>query len=261
LYNFLALLLPIFRKFFFYLLRASQSTLNFLFLFLFFFFCKKFPCFFPVSGVWHNPLFFSLWFNPKTQNHSMPTQTRSHSREDSLPSVPDSDFSGTISRNRRSFAALAQKTYALATLSGSTLRSSTSYGSLSKPHKLSETPVTPPFDGDTYVQLTGTSRPSSPALVDNPPNSLLKRRLTIQRLPTLPNESRSSPPAPKMHQTSSRLLRMTEDERPFTKVGFNGNGQGNIGTIGLICAGFHGLVLHIDGQLEVGFAPRPFHKI
>lgn len=149
----------------------------------------------------------------------MPTQTGSHTREDSLPSVPDSDFGGTISRNRRSFAALAQKTSnALASLSGSTLRSSTSYGSVSKPHKLSATPVTPPFD-NTYVQLTGTSRPSSPALVDNPPNSLPKRRLTIQRLPTPPHETRSSPPTPKMHQTSSRLLRMTEDERPFTKVG------------------------------------------
>ncbi|KAJ5681086.1 hypothetical protein N7536_012225 [Penicillium majusculum] len=148
----------------------------------------------------------------------MPTQTGSHTREDSLPSVPDSDFGGTISRNRRSFAALAQKTSnALASLSGSTLRSSTSYGSLSKPHKLSATPVTPPFDSDTYLQLTGTSRPSSPALVDNPPNSLPKRRLTIQRLPTPPHETRPPPPAPKMHQTSSRLLRMTEDERPFTK--------------------------------------------
>jgi hypothetical protein len=145
----------------------------------------------------------------------MPTQPGSHSREDS-PSVPYSDFGGSISRNRRSFAALAQRTsHAFTSLSGTTLRSSTSYSSLSKP-KLSA-PVTPPFDGDTYVQLTGTSRPSSPALVDNPPNSLLKRRLTI-RLPT-PPETRPSPPEPKMHQTSSRLLRMTEDERPFTKVG------------------------------------------
>ncbi|KAJ5422309.1 Winged helix-turn-helix transcription repressor DNA-binding [Penicillium cf. griseofulvum] len=143
----------------------------------------------------------------------MPTQPGSHSREDS-PSVPYSDFGGSISRNRRSFAALAQRTsHAFTSLSGTTLRSSTSYSSLSKP-KLSA-PVTPPFDGDTYVQLTGTSRPSSPALVDNLPNSLLKRRLTI-RLPT-PPETRPSPPEPKMHQTSSRLLRMTEDERPFTK--------------------------------------------
>jgi hypothetical protein len=150
----------------------------------------------------------------------MPTQPGSHSREDSLPSVPDSDFGGSISRNRRSFAALAQKTSnALASLSGTTtLRSSISYGSLSRPHKLS-TPVTPPFD-NTYVQLTGTSRPSSPALVDNPSYSLLKRRLTLQRIPTSSHGTRPSPPGPsKMHQTSSRLLRMTEDERPFTKVG------------------------------------------
>ncbi|KAJ9481934.1 hypothetical protein VN97_g11521 [Penicillium thymicola] len=125
----------------------------------------------------------------------MPTRTGSHSRGDPLPSVPDSDFGGTISRNRPSFAALAQKTSnVLASSSGSTLRSSTSYGSLSKPHKPS---CDPPFDSDTYVQLTGTSRSSSSALVDNLPNSLLKRRVTIQRLPTSTNETRPSPPAPK----------------------------------------------------------------
>lgn len=163
----------------------------------------------------------------------MPTQTGSHSREYSLPSVPDSDFGGIISRNRRSFAALAQKTSnALASLSGSTVRSSTSYGSLSRPHKLSATPVTPPFDSDTYEQLTGTSRPSSPALVDNPANSVLKRRLTLQRLPTPPHETRPSPPAPKMHQTSSRLLRMTEDERPFTKVGSHWNAIAKLEQLG-----------------------------
>lgn len=135
----------------------------------------------------------------------MPTQPGSHSREDSLPSVPDSDFGGSISRNRRSLVALAQKTStALATLSGTTLRSSPSYGTLSR--KL----PTPPSE-----QLTDSLRPTSPAL-DNP-NSL-KRRLTLQRIPTLsPNPSLDPP---KMHQTSSRLLRMTEDERPFTKVGF-----------------------------------------
>lgn len=155
----------------------------------------------------------------------MPTQPGSHSREDSLPSVPDSVFGGSISRNRRSFAALAQKTSnALASLSGTTtLRSSISYGSLSR-HRLS-TLVTPPFS-DTYEQLTGTSRPSSPALVDNPPNSLSKRRLTLQRIPTPPHETHPPPlGSAKMHQTSSRLLRMTEDERPFTKVGSSSEKQ------------------------------------
>jgi hypothetical protein len=81
------------------------------------------------------------------------------------------------------------------------------------------TPWTPPFD-ENYVQLTETSRPCSPALVDALSNPPQKRPLTLQRLPTPPHENRTSPPGgpPKMHQTSSRLLRMTEDERPFTKV-------------------------------------------
>jgi hypothetical protein len=145
----------------------------------------------------------------------MPTQPGSHYREDSLPTSPDFTGSvvGSISRNRRSFAALAQKTTVALGLQNSSLRSSTSYSSLSK-----STPLTPPLD-DTYEQLTGSSRPCSPALADS--TTSLKRRFTLQRLPTPPQESRSDPPggSPKMHQTSSRLLRMTEDERPFTKVG------------------------------------------
>jgi hypothetical protein len=58
----------------------------------------------------------------------MPIQTGNHSREDTLPSVADFDFGGTISRNRRSFPALAQKTSnALASSSGSTLRTFLDY--------------------------------------------------------------------------------------------------------------------------------------
>ncbi|KAJ5911974.1 Developmental regulator flbA [Penicillium subrubescens] len=139
---------------------------------------------------------------------------------------------GSISRrNRRSFAALAQKTSsALASLSTistisqpttyntpSTLRSSNSSGSLSKLTKSSaSTPLTPPFDGDPYEQL-----PASRSVSPEP--SLQRRRLTLQRVPTPPHDPRPVPTGaaptapPKMHQTSSRLLRMTEDERPFTK--------------------------------------------
>ncbi|KAJ5363690.1 Developmental regulator flbA [Penicillium cataractarum] len=139
---------------------------------------------------------------------------------------------GSISRrNRRSFAALAQKTSsALASLSTistssqpptyntpATLRSSNSSGSLSKLTKSStSTPLTPPFDGDPYEQL-----PASRSV--SPESSLQRRRLTLQRVPTPPHDLRPVPPGaaptapPKMHQTSSRLLRMTEDERPFTK--------------------------------------------
>ncbi|KAJ5974135.1 hypothetical protein N7481_011345 [Penicillium waksmanii] len=191
----------------------------------------------------------------------MPTlPSVNHYREESLPSLPPQSYSRTISpfadppatdpastysnppttfsgsvvgsisrRNRRSFAAIAQRTSsAFASLSTigtptigtTTLRSSASNSSLAKQTRpASTTPLTPPFsDEDTYDQLSGLSRSGSPE-----PQTIQKRRLTLQRVPTPPLESRPVHPGlapaapPKMHQTSSRLLRMTEDERPFTK--------------------------------------------
>lgn len=170
--------------------------------------------------------------HPKTQNHSMPTQPGALYREDSLSSVPDTctsdslhNFSGSAigsisRRNRRSFASLAQKTsnvlasFSIRTTQTKT-RSSNSRGSLSRQSTKYST-STPPID-DHYVQLTETSRPSSPAWVDSSANSE-KRRMTVQRLPTSLGNRTAPPESPNMHQTSSRLLRMTEDERPFTKV-------------------------------------------
>ena len=194
----------------------------------------------------------------------MPLSSVNHSRDDSLPvPVPDPSidsrprasssstspatdppayppsFTGSVvgsisRRNRRSFAALAHKTStALASLSTisqtattTALRPSASSSSLSKHAKVaSASPLTPPLsDGDTNEQLPDFSRPASPAVADSTP--ALKRRLTLQRIPTPPQEPRSAPTgaapvAPNMHQTSSRLLRMTEDERPFTKVGLS----------------------------------------
>ncbi|KAJ5232672.1 hypothetical protein N7468_005628 [Penicillium chermesinum] len=174
----------------------------------------------------------------------MPTlPSLDHSRDESLSPVQDlprapSSLSqypeltltsasavGSISRrNRRSLAAWAQKTSsAFANLSISQpapLRSTGSSGSLSKASKPAVASLlTPPLlDGDT-PDPTDLSRPDSPALADL--HLSHKRRLTLQRIPTPPQESR--PPSSgaelvsKMHQTSSRLLRMTEDERPFTK--------------------------------------------
>jgi len=156
------------------------------------------------------------------------------------PSYTPSSFTGSVvgsisRRNRRSLAALAQRTSsAFASLSTigtptptatttTTLRSSASNSSLAKQARpASTTPLTPPFsDEDTYDQLSGLGRSGSPE-----PQTIHKRRLTLQRVPTPPFESCPINPAPapaappKMHQTSSRLLRMTEDERPFTKVGY-----------------------------------------
>ncbi|PLB47971.1 developmental regulator FlbA [Aspergillus steynii IBT 23096] len=147
---------------------------------------------------------------------------------------------GSISRrNRRSFAALAREktSSAIANLSsigGTTaypLRSSASSGSLSKHSRkpsqvsISEaagiSPLTPPLsDG------SAGSEQSSPAPIEpltNPfaaAEHLEKRRQTLQHVPSsVPQLSQAGPAVPpsKMHQTSSRLLRMTEDDRPFTK--------------------------------------------
>ncbi|RHZ64050.1 hypothetical protein CDV55_106268 [Aspergillus turcosus] len=146
---------------------------------------------------------------------------------------------GSISRrSRRSFAALAREktSNALANLSaiGSTansnLRTSTSSGSLSKhsrkPSQISThevagvSPLTPPLsDGST------SSDQSSPACIESSvvefqQSSIGGRRNTLQRNPPLSEqqlEAGFAAPPSKMHQTSSRLLRMTEDDRPFTK--------------------------------------------
>jgi hypothetical protein len=75
---------------------------------------------------------------------------------------------------------------------------------------------------------SAASEQSSPALTEpispvteQPESPISRRRQTIQLVPPIseqrPDLAVDLSPA-KMHQTSSRLLRMTEDDRPFTKV-------------------------------------------
>ncbi|KAE8357369.1 regulator of G protein signaling domain-containing protein [Aspergillus caelatus] len=146
---------------------------------------------------------------------------------------------GSISRrNRRSFAALAREktSNAFANLSAiggttnATLRSSASSGSLSKhsrkPSQVSvseaagASPLTPPLsDSSTSSeQLSNTPiespfNPISPAVAEQ----VERRRQTLQHVPSLVGQQAQAVIPSKMHQTSSRLLRMTEDDRPFTK--------------------------------------------
>ncbi|KAK1138298.1 AMSH/STAMBP protein ubiquitin specific-protease [Aspergillus melleus] len=158
-----------------------------------------------------------------------------------IPSTPGFTGSviGSISRrSRRSFAALArEKTSSafanLSSIGGTTaypLRPSASSGSLSKhTRKPSQVSISeaagisaltpPPSDGSAGSD-------SSPAPIEpltNPftaAEPLDRRRQTLPHAPsTVPqlSQSGSAVPPSKMHQTSSRLLRMTEDDRPFTK--------------------------------------------
>ncbi|KAJ5273212.1 hypothetical protein N7478_008337 [Penicillium angulare] len=165
--------------------------------------------------------------NSITATHPHPPSLTSASG----PSTSHTTFTGSVvgsisRRNRRSFAALAQKTSSafasLSTISQTApLRSYPSNSSLSRLSRtFSTSPLTPPLSDGEAHDLPDSARPDSPALVDL--NTTQKRRLTLQRIQTpsdfRPVSSGTVPVAlPKMHQTSSRLLRMTEDERPFTK--------------------------------------------
>lgn len=65
------------------------------------------------------------------------------------------------------------------------------------------------FRNSSYLALSSDAKP--------PADQLASQRYT-ETDPSLPPPVRLPAPNTKMHQTSSRLLRMTDDERPFTKV-------------------------------------------
>ncbi|KAJ0417109.1 developmental regulator flbA [Aspergillus carlsbadensis] len=166
--------------------------------------------------------------------------TASPSAAASTPSFTGSVIGSISRRNRRSFAALAREktSSALANLSaiGSTanypLRQSASSGSLQKhSRKASQlsvgeapgiTPLSPSlFDGSGASEQSGpTSFESISAVTEQSKTAIERRRQTIQLVPPIVEQrptAAGSPSQAKMHQTSSRLLRMTEDDRPFTK--------------------------------------------
>ena len=144
------------------------------------------------------------------------------------PAAKYSSTTGSISRgNRRSIAGLALEktsnvianlTTSWSTISPPGLRTSSSTGSLSR-------------QSHRYSQVGGASLSADRELsseklsalpLTKVPSSGPTRRGTVRLLPqeqdSLENSAASR--ANKMHQTSSRLLRMTEDDRPFTKVCF-----------------------------------------
>lgn len=163
-----------------------------------------------------------------TDNTTTPTNTTSTAANNSteynrdITSTPNS-FSGSVvgsvsRRNRRSLAAFAREktSSALASLSAIGDRSSAPATGLAhkhhhKPSQLSAaseapSPLTPPLsDGNSSSEHLATA--------DFPANSCAPASHVA-------SADLSAEPAPqqKMHQTSSRLLRMTEDDRPFTKV-------------------------------------------
>ncbi|KIX02272.1 uncharacterized protein Z518_08211 [Rhinocladiella mackenziei CBS 650.93] len=129
-----------------------------------------------------------------------------------------SSTSITQSKSRRSLASLArEKTSnafanlaAIGTTSTPSLRSATSSGSLSK-----------------QSTSSGPVRPSLPRSPTSPELQTATQLRRASGVPLPPQESRNSTTVPpmttqdrnhgKMHQTSSKILRMTDDERPFTR--------------------------------------------
>ncbi|KAK5939898.1 hypothetical protein PMZ80_008280 [Knufia obscura] len=127
------------------------------------------------------------------------------------PRAPGHHYSASSSglatnKSRRSLAALARDKVAGITSIGTNtntlpLRSTTSSGSLQK-----------------RSLATAQQRPNLPRNITSPPATTPQRDLTSA--PASPTERPMAAPEKnnsKMHQTSSKILRMTDDDRPFTK--------------------------------------------
>jgi GTPase-activating protein SST2 len=149
------------------------------------------------------------------------------------------------------FAALAREktSSAIASFSEPALRNRPSSNSLyrsaqSSPTSTSPSPITPsrsaepqasPQETSESSSLNSTSTaPSSQTSADTASASSGQRQSLLETNPPSQAYSNTATDTPtpitflpsanynKMHQTSSRLLRMTSDDRPFTRVGANG---------------------------------------
>ncbi|EED20637.1 developmental regulator FlbA [Talaromyces stipitatus ATCC 10500] len=171
-----------------------------------------------------NSLPSDLFTLPYTTAHppdSRAADDHNHPSSAAPPPAAATTATGSISKgNRRSLAGfalektsnvLANLTTSLATISTPALRTSTSHGSLSRhSHKYSQ------VGSASLSPDRESSNEEIPTLpLVKSPTSGLSRRGTVRLIPQEP--LRLDNLQNKMHQTSSRLLRMTEDERPFTK--------------------------------------------
>lgn len=125
----------------------------------------------------------------------------------------------------KSSSAIANLSTTIGNTSSPSLRTATSSGSLSRPSRAATlTPSElPPSLPDTPMPNSDPKSPRDPRSPQSPsgrtPHHTTKT--SIDASPTVyPAQSYTAAPAGpfnKMHQTSSRLLRMTDEERPFTK--------------------------------------------
>lgn len=125
-------------------------------------------------------------------------------------------------------AALDRTQNAIATISEPSIRPRHSNSTLSRLSLLSSSnPNSEPSSPDRKHRLKSASNQSllssanlDSAIASQAPTAINPPSLPYSTTdPNLPPPIKSSPvTANKMHQTSSRLLRMTDDDRPFTKV-------------------------------------------
>jgi hypothetical protein len=125
-------------------------------------------------------------------------------------------------------AALDRTQNAIATISEPSIRPRHSNSTLSRLSLLSSSnPNSEPSSPDRKHRLKSASNQSllasanlDSAIASQAPTTINPPSLPYSTTdPNLPPPIKSSPvTANKMHQTSSRLLRMTDDDRPFTKV-------------------------------------------
>ncbi|QKX60614.1 uncharacterized protein TRUGW13939_07759 [Talaromyces rugulosus] len=158
---------------------------------------------------------------PSSSPYHLLTKTPSTTTTTTTAPTPAPIPAGSLSRaSRRSIAlvAIEKTSNAIANLASrgttvpaSSLRTSTSSASLSKQSK----PASSRFAGDETTPLANEESFQT----NYRASTTLSRRNTVRLLPRDPTASvlLDTDSSSKMHQTSSRLLRMTEDDRPFTK--------------------------------------------
>lgn len=182
-----------------------------------------------------------------TESHSSSSDSESL-QGTSPPPAPVSSSSTRNSRNRRSLAAIArEKTFSafasfasITTSPSPSVHESSSSVSLARPKKALSVRSTAPSGRTAHDQqptridiAEPPLLPQTPPEVDSPPAPAYKASSSPNSSPRAFHSANSSvdrfssPPPDyspkgsynKMHQTSSRLLRMTDEERPFTRVG------------------------------------------
>ncbi len=169
---------------------------------------------------------------PATSSYSLPYDSASGaSSSDSLRGSHYRSPSAHKRSSRRSLAAFARdktsSAFANLTTIGNTsppsLRSATSSGSLSRQSRAFLSLADPPPSPPDHPMPKAESKPfheprSTPSPTRSPP--LHSAKHSVDASPTsAPAQAHSTATggSHKMHQTSSRLLRMTDEERPFTK--------------------------------------------